>query len=147
MMPAAHANQIISGYLSRLEVAVRTLPGGRRVEPLDVFREHIAEARASCCSGCRTRGRLATSSSAPCSLLAEALASSSSERWWVAVSPPAAASVRCRHQLALVARWAPPVYSTTCPNLAITVAPALGLLGQRPSVANSSRLASASGCR
>jgi uncharacterized membrane protein len=46
MMPAAHADQIISGYLSRLEVAVRTLPGGRGAELLDVFREHIAEARA-----------------------------------------------------------------------------------------------------
>jgi hypothetical protein len=46
MMPAAHADQIISGYLSRLEVAVRTLPGGRGGELLDVFREHIAEARA-----------------------------------------------------------------------------------------------------
>jgi hypothetical protein len=46
MMPAAHADQIISGYLSRLEAAVRALPGGRGAELLDVFREHIAEARA-----------------------------------------------------------------------------------------------------
>lgn len=46
MMPAAHADQIISGYLSRLEVAVRALPGGRGAELIDVFREHIAEARA-----------------------------------------------------------------------------------------------------
>jgi hypothetical protein len=46
MMAAAHADQIISGYLSRLEVAVRTLPGGRGAELIDVFREHIAEARA-----------------------------------------------------------------------------------------------------
>jgi uncharacterized membrane protein len=42
---APHADQIISGYLARLEQALATLPPARRAELVDDVRSHIAEAR------------------------------------------------------------------------------------------------------
>jgi uncharacterized membrane protein len=42
---APHAEQIISGYLARLEQALATLPPPRRAELVDDVRSHIAEAR------------------------------------------------------------------------------------------------------
>jgi len=42
---APHADQIISGYLARLERALADLPPARRAELLDDVRTHIAEAR------------------------------------------------------------------------------------------------------
>jgi HAAS domain-containing protein len=42
---AAHADQIIDGYLARLEQALADLPPPRRAELLDDVRTHIAEAR------------------------------------------------------------------------------------------------------
>ena len=44
-MSAPHADQIISGYLARLEQALATLPPARRAELVDDVRSHIAEAR------------------------------------------------------------------------------------------------------
>lgn len=46
-MTAPHADQIISGYLARLEQALAGLPPARRAELLDDVRTHIAEARRS----------------------------------------------------------------------------------------------------
>jgi len=42
---APHADQIISGYLARLEQALAGLPPARRAELVDDVRSHIAEAR------------------------------------------------------------------------------------------------------
>jgi uncharacterized membrane protein len=42
---APHADQIISGYLARLEQALAALPPARRAELVDDVRSHIAEAR------------------------------------------------------------------------------------------------------
>jgi uncharacterized membrane protein len=42
---APHAEQIISGYLARLEQALAGLPPARRAELVDDVRSHIAEAR------------------------------------------------------------------------------------------------------
>lgn len=44
-MTAPHADQIISGYLARLEQALADLPPPRRAELVDDVRSHIAEAR------------------------------------------------------------------------------------------------------
>jgi len=44
---APHADQIISGYLARLEQALADLPPPRRAELVDHVRSHIAEARRS----------------------------------------------------------------------------------------------------
>ncbi|HLB78132.1 MAG TPA: hypothetical protein VJO72_13960 [Candidatus Dormibacteraeota bacterium] len=44
-MSAPHAEQIVSGYLARLEQALATLPPARRAELVDDVRSHIAEAR------------------------------------------------------------------------------------------------------
>lgn len=44
-MTAPHADQIISGYLARLEQALSVLPPARRAELVDDVRSHIAEAR------------------------------------------------------------------------------------------------------
>jgi uncharacterized membrane protein len=46
-MTAPHADQIIDGYLARLEVALSALPAARRQELLDDVRTHIAEARGA----------------------------------------------------------------------------------------------------
>lgn len=45
-MSAPHADQIINGYLARLEQALGDLPAPRRAELLGDVRSHIAEARA-----------------------------------------------------------------------------------------------------
>jgi uncharacterized membrane protein len=42
---APHADQIVSGYLARLEQALAGLPPARRAELVDDVRSHIAEAR------------------------------------------------------------------------------------------------------
>jgi uncharacterized membrane protein len=42
---APHAEQIVSGYLARLEEALAGLPPARRAELVDDVRSHIAEAR------------------------------------------------------------------------------------------------------
>jgi uncharacterized membrane protein len=42
---APHAEQIVSGYLARLEQALAGLPPARRAELVDDVRSHIAEAR------------------------------------------------------------------------------------------------------
>ncbi len=44
-MTAPHADQIVSGYLARLEQALADLPPPRRAELVDDVRSHIAEAR------------------------------------------------------------------------------------------------------
>jgi uncharacterized membrane protein len=44
-MTAPHADQIIAGYLARLEAALATLPESRRRELIDDVSGHIAEAR------------------------------------------------------------------------------------------------------
>lgn len=44
-MSAPHADQIVSGYLGRLEQALAALPPARRAELVDDVRSHIAEAR------------------------------------------------------------------------------------------------------
>lgn len=44
-MTARHADQVISGYLARLEQALADLPSARRAELLDDVRTHLAEAR------------------------------------------------------------------------------------------------------
>jgi uncharacterized membrane protein len=44
-MSAPHAEQIVSGYLARLEQALSVLPPARRAELVDDVRSHIAEAR------------------------------------------------------------------------------------------------------
>ncbi|HYS00814.1 MAG TPA: hypothetical protein VET82_00515 [Candidatus Eisenbacteria bacterium] len=44
-MSAPHADQIVSGYLARLEQALAALPPARRAELVDDVRSHIAEAR------------------------------------------------------------------------------------------------------
>ena len=44
-MSAPHAEQIVSGYLARLEQALAGLPPARRAELVDDVRSHIAEAR------------------------------------------------------------------------------------------------------
>ena len=46
-MSAPHADQIISGYLARLERELAALPPTRRAELMDDVRSHIAEARSS----------------------------------------------------------------------------------------------------
>jgi uncharacterized membrane protein len=46
-MNAPHADQIINGYLARLEAALQPLPAARRLELMDDVRAHIAEARAA----------------------------------------------------------------------------------------------------
>ena len=46
-MTAPRAEQIVAGYLARLEAALAPVPEARRVELLDEVREHIAEARAA----------------------------------------------------------------------------------------------------
>ena len=46
-MTAPHADQIIDGYLSRLNTEAADLPKARREELLQDAREHIAEARAN----------------------------------------------------------------------------------------------------
>jgi uncharacterized membrane protein len=45
-MTAPHADQIIAGYLARLEAALALLPSSRRRELVDDVAGHIAEARA-----------------------------------------------------------------------------------------------------
>jgi uncharacterized membrane protein len=45
-MTAPRADEIVAGYLSRLEAALAPVPDARRLELLDEVREHIAEARA-----------------------------------------------------------------------------------------------------
>lgn len=44
-MTAPHADQIINGYLARLQAALAPLPSGRREELLEDVRSHIAEAK------------------------------------------------------------------------------------------------------
>lgn len=44
-MTAPHADQIVSGYLARLEQALAPLPPARKSELVDDVRSHIAEAR------------------------------------------------------------------------------------------------------
>ncbi|HXC79522.1 MAG TPA: hypothetical protein VNU19_21025 [Candidatus Acidoferrum sp.] len=46
-MTAPRAEQIVAGYLARLEAALAPVPETRRVELLEEVREHIAEARAA----------------------------------------------------------------------------------------------------
>jgi hypothetical protein len=45
-MTAAHASQIIDGYLKRLDGELSTLPAGRRKELTGQIAEHIAQARS-----------------------------------------------------------------------------------------------------
>ena len=45
-MSAPHADQIVDGYIARLEVALGSLPASRRAELVEDLRAHIAEARA-----------------------------------------------------------------------------------------------------
>jgi hypothetical protein len=45
-MTATHANQIIDGYLKRLDGELSTLPAGRRKELTGQIAEHIAQARS-----------------------------------------------------------------------------------------------------
>jgi len=45
-MTAPHANQLIDGYLARIQAAAVDLPAGARSELLDDIRSHIAEARS-----------------------------------------------------------------------------------------------------
>ena len=45
-MTATHSDQIVEGYLARLEAALRGIPASRRQEILEEVRSHIAEARA-----------------------------------------------------------------------------------------------------
>src|ERR1700674_5596485 len=44
-MTATHADQLIDGYLARLQVAAADLPSGVRDELIEDMRAHIAEAR------------------------------------------------------------------------------------------------------
>ena len=44
-MTAPRADEILAGYLARLEAALAPVPDPRRQELLDEVREHIAEAR------------------------------------------------------------------------------------------------------
>jgi hypothetical protein len=44
-MTAPRADEIVAGYLARLEAALAPVPKARRLELLDEVREHIAEAR------------------------------------------------------------------------------------------------------
>ena len=46
-MTASHANDIVNGYMARLENETRDLPGREQRELLDGMREHIDEARAA----------------------------------------------------------------------------------------------------
>jgi hypothetical protein len=46
-MTATHANQLVDGYLGRLELELRDMPPGRRQEILDEIRDHISEERRS----------------------------------------------------------------------------------------------------
>ncbi len=46
-MTATHANQIIDGYLARLEAELAGVPAPRRRELLDDVRAHLSEARAA----------------------------------------------------------------------------------------------------
>ena len=46
-MTAPHADQIIAGYLARLEAALAPLPSSRRQELIEDVRSHIAEARGA----------------------------------------------------------------------------------------------------
>jgi hypothetical protein len=46
-MNAPHADQIISGYLARLEQALADVPPARRAELVNDVRRHIAEARSA----------------------------------------------------------------------------------------------------
>ncbi len=46
-MTAQHADQIIDGYLARLESELARVPNARRRELLDDVRTHISEARAA----------------------------------------------------------------------------------------------------
>lgn len=45
-MSAPHADQIVNGYLARLEQALADMPNARRTELLEDVRAHIAQARA-----------------------------------------------------------------------------------------------------
>jgi uncharacterized membrane protein len=45
-MTAPHANQLIDGYLARIQAAAVDLPASARSELLDDIRSHIAEARS-----------------------------------------------------------------------------------------------------
>jgi len=45
-MTAPHADQLIDGYLARIQAAAGDLPAGARNELLDDMRSHIAEARS-----------------------------------------------------------------------------------------------------
>ena len=46
-MTALHANQLVDGYLGRLELELLDLPSDRRREIVDDIRSHIAEERSS----------------------------------------------------------------------------------------------------
>jgi uncharacterized membrane protein len=46
-MSAPHADQIVEGYLARLEVALAAVPPTRRSELVDEVQAHIAEGRAA----------------------------------------------------------------------------------------------------
>ena len=46
MMNTTVADQLVAGYLARLDAALRDLPAARREELLEQVREHIATARA-----------------------------------------------------------------------------------------------------
>jgi hypothetical protein len=45
-MTAPHADQLIEGYLARIQAAAGDLPAGARNELLDDIRSHVAEARS-----------------------------------------------------------------------------------------------------
>jgi len=46
-MSAAHADQIVEGYIARLELALAALPATRRAELIEDVRSHIADGRAA----------------------------------------------------------------------------------------------------